>query len=53
MYSSINNERKWLIGYIEQDDGSIITENFHYNTMNFEYKTNFQELDMLCRQLPY
>jgi MoaA/NifB/PqqE/SkfB family radical SAM enzyme len=42
MYSSINNERKWLIGYIEQDDGSIVTENFHYNTMNFEYKTNFK-----------
>jgi wyosine [tRNA(Phe)-imidazoG37] synthetase (radical SAM superfamily) len=42
MYSTINNERKWLIGYIEQDDGSIVTENFHYNTMNFEYKTNFK-----------
>ena len=42
MYSTINNERKWLIGYIEQDDGSIVIENFHYNTMNFEYKTNFK-----------
>ena len=42
LYSTINIERKWLTGFIEQEDGIIVSEDFHYNSLNYEYKTNFK-----------
>lgn len=42
LYTTINIERKWLTGFIEQEDGTIVSEDFHYNSLNYEYKTNFK-----------
>jgi MoaA/NifB/PqqE/SkfB family radical SAM enzyme len=42
LYTTINTERKWLTGYVEQQDGTIVIEDFHYNSLNYEYKTNFK-----------
>lgn len=42
MYSSVKPERKWLRGFIENDQGEIIREDYHYNSLNYEYKTNFK-----------
>ena len=42
LYANINIERKWLKGFIEQADGTIVSEDFHYNSLNYEYKTNFK-----------
>jgi len=42
MYDDVNEERKWLVGYVEQDDGTIKQESYHYNSLNYEYKTNFK-----------
>ena len=42
LYATINTERKWLTGFIENNDGTISSEDFHYNSLNYEYKTNFK-----------
>ena len=42
MYEGVAAERKWLLGFVEQEDGSIKEESYHYNSLNYEYKTNFK-----------
>jgi MoaA/NifB/PqqE/SkfB family radical SAM enzyme len=42
MYNDVKPERKWLRGYIEKENGEITTEDYHYNSLNYEYKTNFK-----------
>jgi len=41
LYHEVKEERKWLKGYIKTDQG-ITTEDYHYNSLNYEYKTNFK-----------
>jgi len=42
LYQGVKKERKWLEGYIKNSNGSITTEDYHYNKLNYEYKTNFK-----------
>ena len=42
LYEGVKNERKWLQGFIKNEDGTITTEDYHYNSLNYEYKTNFK-----------
>jgi hypothetical protein len=42
LYATINTERKWLKGFTETEDGTIISEDYHYNSLNYEHKTNFK-----------
>lgn len=42
LYKKVDPERKWIEGYIENDNGSITVEEYHYNSLNYEYKTNFK-----------
>lgn len=42
LYEGVKEERKWLKGYVENDDETIATEDYHYNSLNYEYKTNFK-----------
>ena len=41
LYEGVKNERKWLQGFIKNEDGTITTEDY-YNSLNYEYKTNFK-----------
>lgn len=40
LYAEVSDDRKNLIGYVETD-GEITRKELHYNSLNFEYKTNF------------
>ncbi len=42
MYEGVAAERKWLLGFVEGEDGSIKEESYHYNSLNYEYKTSFK-----------
>ena len=41
-YSHVNPERKWLIGFVEKSNGDIFQEEYHYNSLNHDHKTNFK-----------
>ncbi|MCY4512604.1 MAG: radical SAM protein [Bdellovibrionales bacterium] len=40
-YKKINPNRKWLIGFIEKDNGDIAQEEYYYNDLNYQGKTKF------------
>lgn len=42
LYKNINSERKWLVGFLETDKGEIIKEEYHYNSLNYQNKTDFK-----------
>lgn len=42
LYKSVDPERKWIQGFLVNDKGDIVTEDYHYNSLNYEYKTNFK-----------
>tara|TARA_X000000950_G_C13699258_1_gene571453 strand:- start:30 stop:866 length:837 start_codon:yes stop_codon:yes gene_type:complete len=42
MYENVSEERKWLLGFVEGEDGSVKEESYHYNSLNYEYKTSFK-----------
>lgn len=42
LYNEVKPERKWLTGYFIDNDGNITTEDMHYNSLNYENKTNFK-----------
>ena len=41
-YKDINPNRKWLIGFVEKDNGDIIKEDYYYNDLNYQGKTQFK-----------
>ena len=41
-YKNIRPNRKWLIGFLENDHGDIFQEEYYYNDLNYQGKTNFK-----------
>lgn len=42
LYNKVDDERKWLRGHILHEDNTVTTEDYYYNSLNYEYKTNFK-----------
>ncbi len=40
-YKTIHPNRKWLIGFLEKDNGDIFREEYYYNDLNYQGKTQF------------
>ena len=41
-YRNTKPNRKWLIGFLENDKGEIIQEEYYYNDLNYRGKTQFK-----------
>lgn len=41
LYKNVKDNRKWLIGFKDEGDGKITQEEYHYNDLNYKYKTCF------------
>ena len=40
-YKKARPNRKWLIGFLEKDNGDIVQEEYYYNDLNYRGKTQF------------
>ena len=41
-YKNIHPNRKWLIGFMEDNNGDITQEEYYYNDLNYQGKTQFK-----------
>ena len=41
-YKHIRPNRKWLIGFIEKNNGDIVQKEYYYNDLNYRGKTHFK-----------
>ena len=41
-HGKINSNRKWLIGFVEKNNGDITKEEYYYNELNYRGKTHFK-----------
>lgn len=41
-YKNTKSNRKWLIGFLEGENGDIVSEEYYYNDLNYQRKTNFK-----------
>lgn len=42
LYNTVKAERKWLVGYSKDSTGNITSDDYHYNALNYENKTDFK-----------
>lgn len=41
-YKNTHSNRKWLIGFLESDNGEIAQKEYYYNDLNYRGETNFK-----------
>lgn len=41
-YKNTKSNRKWLVGFLEKENGDIVKEEYYYNDLNYQRKTNFK-----------